>query len=323
MISFEKHPNDITVYRVPVSEFFNLFKSEYDENLREREAEHIAQKFFGSRVKVVSVSKLIPFFVQHQLQLSDSLASKKNKVGKLAYVVFRDSKSYFSDFDNTINMESLNIGGFYDYSNSIILLTLFLRDITINKNNYKERITVNTASNVYKVLIHELTHYTYSKSEGFRNEVKGYVHLFYLDFFNLIFKNDFIYLDKIKPLKESLIKAESDKNFSEVNKILDKLIKTLKENKVAAKDRILYEDTIRAYEFIKNPQGMKLFSSIFFQKSMKKIYETRGVYDYPSGGVTIHGQELIYPSEILCVTADKLLISQTGRKYAALMLRYL
>lgn len=325
MINYEVHPNNIVAFKIPLKEFsFANFFEETSVPIQkmEKEAEKTAKKLLGFEVELLNIERFIPLLKKNNLPLIDFFSAKRNKINKLVFVAIRKDNNFFgSIFRPSIDQEFLNIAGFYQHHTNIIILTVFLRDVTINKNNYKDRLTPNALSNVYKVSIHELTHYTYANSIGYRKEVDDYIEGFYSDFFKLIFDKDSIYRFYLKPYYDKLKLCESSKNCNFPN-IINDIIKILEKHTGAAKDQMLLRETIGVYKAMIDPKAMNLFSKLFFQKSMKKVYEKRGIVDIV-GQNTIHGQELIYPSEIMCVTQDKLVYSNTARKYAHIMLRHI
>lgn len=328
MIGYDIHDHNIITFKIPLNEFsfWDFFidsESEEEIKQKEKELELYLEKIFNARVNVINISRFYPLFRKYSMQLLDSFMAKKNKIKRRVYVAFRKSESFFKRlFSPGINQEALNIAGFYDPSKVIILITLFLRDQTINKDNFKERMTVNAIAALYRVTVHELTHYVYSISEGMRKETRKYVDDFYSDFFNAVFRGNF-YRNHLIDFYDQLVECEGKRGTCQIEKIVSNIKETIKKFKNAAQDRNLYEETLQIYDIMVNEtNAMKLFSNISFQKTMKKIYEKRGISDL-TGSNVIHGQELVYPSEILCVTSEKLLVSPTGKKYASIVFRHL
>mgnify|MGYP001772908619 CR=1 FL=1 len=299
-------------------------KSRLREYIREQ-----TKKLIGLEVDILPITVLVPYFKKQNLPLFEKFLGKLDKIKSFVYIAVpaEESKSFFGSLASLFTPKTkslnINIAGYYDIRTKTIVLTTLLVFYKVGTKFSLDSLPNVSYTYLYRVLLHELTHYIFHRNKGFVQQCIPYLRDFYKDYFSRMISNPNYINELVKNYEDAAL--DEEKHTSSLAKSVYRKLYALRGTKDIT-NRQLLEETLEGIMIMfgdDSSVAMKLRNLTTLQKTFEDVYHRRGITGV-NMRVTIFGQELISPSEIMSLTVDHFVLkNKISLHFANLVLTYL
>lgn len=283
--------------------------------------------YIGVDCNIVKPSEFIIHFKEHNVPLVNLFTEKQSKIDKLVAVTTPKPKegTILKLIDKALKPSSTNqrhVAGFFEPSTKIVVITFLLNNQIYDPYNFHiDKLNTDTYFLMARLIVHELTHYSYNNRNNFKEYIKPLMRKFYYRFYSMLFYNEDS-LNRMLGLYNQIIDNE---DMDKLDHVLNQIKKILKENYHHLKDKELANDIIHTINTLISGGNLveTLIRARTMQKAFASVYETFGVVN-SAVRMPVFGQELYVASEIACIIGDHFITrNQTSLKVASAMLKYL